>query len=87
MKKNSAFQMNGFPQHDGVSPLKDDVPPRHTTHKTKNPDIPTKEKVSIFAKEIGRDLTKAAAVTVVGRMFDKKKKESVRIIGKDWKIT
>jgi len=46
-----------------------------------------KEKINIFAEGVGMDLAKAAAVTVVGKLFSgKKKEESTRIIGKDWKI-
>tara|TARA_R110002167_G_scaffold171723_1_gene369781 strand:+ start:807 stop:1205 length:399 start_codon:yes stop_codon:yes gene_type:complete len=47
-----------------------------------------KEKINIFAEGVGTDLAKAAAVTAVGKLFsEKKKKESTRIISKDWKIT
>tara|TARA_R110000787_G_C13344304_1_gene438500 strand:+ start:682 stop:1026 length:345 start_codon:yes stop_codon:yes gene_type:complete len=47
-----------------------------------------KKKINTLAKGIGTDLAKAAAVTVVGKLFsEKKNKESTRIISKDWKIT
>ena len=101
----SAFQMKGFPQHAGVSPMRQNKDKSHvpyerlvsgeggdhtrSTKKKKSILSPeNKEKINIFANDVINDLAKAAAVTVVGKLFSgKKKKESVRIIGKDWKIT
>jgi len=105
----TAFKMKGFPQHAGVSPMrqvyqnkdKSYIPPEDLvsgkggdhTRSTKSKkesgseETYTKRKmVTDLVESVGIDLAKAAAVTAVGKMFEKKKKESTRIISKDWKI-
>ena len=116
----TAFKMKGFPQHAGVSPMKQVPrkkwasgtplePPtaeevysesKYGKHRKKSLTVSSKSKKESDSKEtytkgkmvtdlvsgVGAELAKAAAVTAVGKMFEKKKKESTRIISKDWKI-
>jgi len=118
----TAFKMKGFPQHAGVSPMRQGNPddgghflekknrgpvPEETfaeskygKYQKKSLTVSSKSKKESDSKEtytkgkmatdlvesVGVDLAKAAAVTAVGKMFEKKKKESTRIISKDWKI-
>ncbi len=70
--KGSGFKMKGFPQHAGVSPLRDDVPPSR----------PERQGGKVVINEDGKVTRTETQITVNGRNIDYNRPEPKTKLGK-----